>query len=814
VTATPKELTMPSRALWGLPIRRLPLWVATLTAAMAIRPARGDAFGGDVAVRVKAATAVVVIDASSTASGFCVHPAGLFVTHRSVVDAAHATVGSELTVFVDPDRRQMTAAVLRVNGQVALLWANDGRAVPFTALTLAGPGEMAGRRDLWAVGYPAMATATHGADPPGFEAHFETCRYPDRPTDHLLGIYIPDAVDDGLCGGPLVLDRLGRVFGVIGQTMGTGHARPRFATLIAPVIELGRDPLVAVRVTPAGGRAQTFTAAMFATVDKPTAAHATITIGTGPSAVTGPMTEVAPGTFTATAVPPPAADAAHPAVPYTVAVQDGATSLGEAQGEVAGGPPVVAAVAPPPPLTLKPAVPAPASPPVAMVAGPPPAPLPPPGPLVIQLPGTITGTAVGGGGRYLILHLGKLRQLALFDVRQAKVTAFISLPSDDITFTAGATQLYVGLRDLKLIEAYDLAKGTLVHNYAAPPCGVGTLAMGAESAGPLVLLGDEHSKGFLWLNPQTLQSAPYPSKHWGREGSAWGPVHVHVSFDGSTVVACGGGWAGIEVTDLIGCRVAGLQTGGYATGDAIPVGNGSLIFGDGPDPVRPDLTSKVTGFTGHLFPADDAAFSCSLVDAKGNGARPGGKGLAVFNNADPRPLLTLVGLPELAEESKLPLRERVHLIPREHALAIVGRGGDKLVLRPFDLARELAVTGHDYLYVDSAPPSFAVRGQGFVYAMHVESSRGGVTIELQSAPAGMRASKAGLIRWGVPTAYPQETASVIAKVTDAAGDTVFHTFAVVLGTPPELPHLAGPVAGDPVPTLPIVRPGIHLGFQN
>jgi hypothetical protein len=37
---------------------------------------------------------------------------------------------------------------------------------------------------------------------------------------------------------------------------------------------------------------------------------------------------------------------------------------------------------------------------------------------------------------------------------------------------------------------------------------------------------------------------------------------------------------------------------------------------------------------------------------------------------------------------------------------------------------------------------------------------------------------------------------------------------VVLGTPPELPHLAGPVAGDPVPTLPIVRPGIHLGFQN
>ncbi len=460
-----------------------------------------------------------------------------------------------------------------------------------------------------------------------------------------------------------------------------------------------------------------------------------------------------------------------------------------------------------------------------------------PGKTEVKLPAPVTGTVIGGGGRFLILKMPKIRVVGVFDVSQAKVTKLISLPSDDFAVAAGAKKLYVGLRDLKQIQQYDLAKQTLDKNYAAPPCGVGSMAMGADAVAPLILLGNdkERDKGnggqFLLLNPNTLQAVRYPTKHYDNVQ----PAHVHVSFDGSTAVVCGGSWAGIEVSDLIGGRVAGMQDGLYlpSGSTALLSGNGALVFVGHDEVYRADLTSKVSGIVGHAFPADDPAFSCSWISgdkAKGGGKKGKGKGkkskedaadkdevssgpgLAVFNNGDPRPLVVLHDLPEIAAESKLSLPDRVHLIPRARALVTVGEGNDRLILRQFDLAAALAAGGKDFLFVDSAPPAFAIRGTAYNYALHAESSKGGVVATLQSSPKGMVISKAGQIRWNVPSDYPQESASVIAQLTDASGQTVFHTFAIELGTPPKIP-VAAQQRPDPVPNLPIVRPGIHLGFK-
>src|SRR5690349_12186754 len=43
---------------------------------------------------------------------------------------------------------------------------------------------------------------------------------------------------------------------------------------------------------------------------------------------------------------------------------------------------------------------------------------------VLKLPAAVKATAVGGGGRYLIFHLGELRKLAIFDVNAGKVTQY------------------------------------------------------------------------------------------------------------------------------------------------------------------------------------------------------------------------------------------------------------------------------------------------------------------------------------------------------------------------------------------------------
>jgi hypothetical protein len=314
---------------------------------------------------------------------------------------------------------------------------------------------------------------------------------------------------------------------------------------------------------------------------------------------------------------------------------------------------------------------------------------------------------------------------------------------------------------------------------AAPEGGIGQIAIGSASLGPVVMIGD-NSKKFWLVNPATLRAEPYPSKNWGTPGSAWGPVHIHVSYDGSTVVACGGGWAGIELSTLNGNKVTNVTTGGYVNGDALVSGNGALVFPNGGEMIRSDLNSKVSGIDGKPFPADAAAFSLAFHKDRERDKKKQKPSLVLYSNADPRPLVTLRDLPELAQDSKLPIWERVHLITAGKVLVTLGEGGDHLILRPFDLAKELDAEGIDYLFVESAPICHALRGTIYRYKMQIRSKKGGVKTELQSGPKGMTVNKDGVILWSVPTRPTEDHATVIIQISDASGQTIFHSFGIEL----------------------------------
>src|SRR5205085_2516206 len=121
------------------------------------------------------------------------------------------------------------------------------------------------------------------------------------------------------------------------------------------------------------------------------------------------------------------------------------------------------ATAPPPgrPKLPAPRAPDPAVPAAPQVQAPPPAPekVPPkfaavtplpitPAPLAadrseITLPGSVAEACAGGGGRYFLLHLPSVRQLAVFDVSLGKVAKFLPLPADDVRFAAGMNKLLV-----------------------------------------------------------------------------------------------------------------------------------------------------------------------------------------------------------------------------------------------------------------------------------------------------------------------------------------------------------------------------------
>src|SRR5262249_54402078 len=79
--------------------------------------------------------------------------------------------------------------------------------------------------------------------------------------------------------------------------------------------------------------------------------------------------------------------------------------------------------------------------------------------VILPLPEPYRSLAIGGGGRYLVLHLPENRKLAVFDVNVARFTQNISLPDNNIRFAAGLEKLVIVLDSSDLIERWDLATG-------------------------------------------------------------------------------------------------------------------------------------------------------------------------------------------------------------------------------------------------------------------------------------------------------------------------------------------------------------------
>lgn len=415
-------------------------------------------------------------------------------------------------------------------------------------------------------------------------------------------------------------------------------------------------------------------------------------------------------------------------------------------------------------------------PPVSIIGPPPPVVLPPltppelgSVPKIVQIPTAIDEIVVGAGGRLLCLHLKKYQQMAIFDVSQAKLIKVLPLASNDITYAAGASKLFVGYRDLKRIQRYDLTTLERETVVSAPEGGIGTLAIGARATAPLILLASRDAKRSYQIDPVSLQAEPFAWHGWG--GGAAGPDRIHLSLDGSTAVACGGSWGGIEVATFAEGKVISRKSGSFVMGHTFVAGNGELVFPFEGGILSPDLVNAIKGIDGVPFPAVD--FDYSLALSKDNA-------LILFNNNDPKPLVMLRDIPEIGHGAVLPLPQRILLIPKAKVLVTVGEGRNRLVLRRFDLNEALEKEGIDYLFVESTPLRVATRGIAYRYPIQVRSRKGQVKFSLTAGPEGMTISNDGVVDWNVTESELGKEATVAVQITDASEQQASHTFKIAI----------------------------------
>ena len=324
----------------------------------------------------------------------------------------------------------------------------------------------------------------------------------------------------------------------------------------------------------------------------------------------------------------------------------------------------------------------------------------PPAPLdaetvVKTLPDIASDVQVGGGGRYLIFQLPKLKKLAVFDVNAAAIVRYLPLTEDKIAFAAGLEKVVVGLTASGVLERWDLATGEKELTRTLPNAAdVNSVLMGSASRGPVVVNGTFHDLYSLKPLPiKTPFGVPPP----------WSPV----SADGTVFGSWKNNQSPTESTSFVlqGDELKRYDEGG--TGYVVPGPDGRVVY-----TAAGLRTNQLKGLDGApkvglCLPATEGAFFLALTSAEGG---KGGR-IGVYMQGNDQPLVKDVGF-ELGvhyDRGTFGPWKRVFFIPRAKLIVVFPESNDRLEFADFDVEEALEKSGLDYLLVTSRPPATAKR---------------------------------------------------------------------------------------------------------
>jgi len=441
-----------------------------------------------------------------------------------------------------------------------------------------------------------------------------------------------------------------------------------------------------------------------------------------------------------------------------------------------------------------------------------------------NLPGVVSDVVVGGSGRFIIYQIPEHRQLAIFDVNEAKVVKFLPLAEAEAKVAAGADKLIIYLPDANLLQRYDLKtferEASVVSTAKAP---LNKMLMGSASQGPLYLCPKDPGFGkpaIVLFDPATLKELPRQPEVKGLLLFGISPTVARVSGDGRLVTTYSPGTSpqGHTIVAGTGNELKTANLTGDVAGRMSPGAEGRFIY-----TARGIFTSegkpvgKMGGYgdgSRYCLPAAEGEALYLRIDVPGfphgDGKKTGT--LYLHTQGEERPIAALPDVP-LPKGTNTWGREAfltdqyLHLIPSAQLLVALAPTKDKLHLFKVDVDQLLAKADYDYLLVLSRPPVSAVRGEEFVYKPVVKSKKGSVKLRVESGPEGMSVDDKGQLTWKVPAKLADKEVTVIASVGDAGGQEVFHNFRLSIRgalaketepAPKVTKEVPAPAAKDPV----------------
>jgi hypothetical protein len=128
-----------------------------------------------------------------------------------------------------------------------------------------------------------------------------------------------------------------------------------------------------------------------------------------------------------------------------------------------------------------------------------------------------------------------------------------------------------------------------------------------------------------------------------------------------------------------------------------------------------------------------------------------------------------------------PLERHVFVLPEWGVMAVIPKQKDRIDIHRFDIDTLLKDAKRDYLFVFGQAVSAATKGTAYRSPVVVKSNKGGVKMQLVSAPPGMALSTDGVLTWTVPPDFTAPATDVALSIRDAGGKEIRHAFTIRVG---------------------------------
>lgn len=396
----------------------------------------------------------------------------------------------------------------------------------------------------------------------------------------------------------------------------------------------------------------------------------------------------------------------------------------------------------------------------------------------------LANVAIGGTGKYLVIHQPAEKRLRVFDTHAREWLGHVDVPDSELLLTAGADRVVAyqtkrsrleswSLPDLKPLAARSLPRGEVLSQ----------MAMGSRSTGPLFVVSAGRNRkaapelyDATTLRPLAVYLPEYRARKSGVDFEK--SAHLRVSGDGRFAALSAGRKIRLyrDKDGLVFSDHERLVGGPLMLG---PLGHG--IFG------AHGMYGLVPSHSGwgvlHAIPSPESRLFVVIGTPK-KGTRdelsPDAVSIAGLDARSKHLTVPVPGLraPITAKDFSPPTDstgpylmpdQRVIFLPSRELLITIPKSNDSLELVTVRVKDFRTLGGNDYWYFDSPLlPAEVEPGSTLEHQFHL-SARRNLLYELLEGPESCNLDSHGKLTWQVPTAVTPQPYRFKLRVHDARG---------------------------------------------